>query len=45
LVGLGWSAGQADQAVSLVSSELNGEPAPGVPVLLKRAIQLLGRAR
>jgi holliday junction DNA helicase RuvA len=45
LVGLGWTAGQADQAVSLVSSELNGEPAPGVPVLLKRAIQLLGRTR
>jgi Holliday junction DNA helicase RuvA len=45
LVGLGWSAGQADQAVSLVAAELNGEPAPAVPVLLKRAIQLLGRAR
>ena len=45
LVGLGWTAGQADQAVSLVSSELNGEPAPGIPVLLKRAIQLLGRTR
>jgi Holliday junction DNA helicase RuvA len=45
LVGLGWTAGQADQAVSLVASELNGEPAPGVPVLLKRAIQLLGRTR
>ncbi len=45
LVGLGWTAGQADQAVSIVSSELNGEPAPGVPVLLKRAIQVLGRVR
>jgi Holliday junction DNA helicase RuvA len=45
LVGLGWTAGQADQAVSLVASEINGEPVPGVPVLLKRAIQLLGRAR
>jgi Holliday junction DNA helicase RuvA len=45
LVGLGWTAGQADQAVSLVAAELNGEPAPAVPVLLKRAIQLLGRAR
>jgi Holliday junction DNA helicase RuvA len=45
LVGLGWSAGQADQAVGLVSAELNGEPAPAVPVLLKRAIQLLGRTR
>jgi Holliday junction DNA helicase RuvA len=45
LVGLGWTAGQADQAVSLVAAELNGEPAPAVPVLLKRAIQLLGRTR
>jgi holliday junction DNA helicase RuvA len=45
LVGLGWTAGQADQAVSVVSSELNGEPAPGVPALLKRAIQVLGRTR
>lgn len=45
LVGLGWTAGQADQAVSVVSAELNGEPAPAVPVLLKRAIQVLGRTR
>jgi Holliday junction DNA helicase RuvA len=45
LVGLGWSAGQADQAVSIVSAELNGEPAPAVPQLLKRAIQVLGRTR
>src|SRR4051812_12203730 len=45
LIGLGWTAGQADQAVSLVAADLNGEPAPGVPVLLKRAIQLLGRTR
>ena len=45
LVGLGWTAGQADQAVGVVTSELNGEPAPGVPVLLKRAIQVLGRGR
>jgi Holliday junction DNA helicase RuvA len=45
LVGLGWTAGQADQAVALVAGELNGEPAPAVPVLLKRAIQLLGRTR
>jgi holliday junction DNA helicase RuvA len=45
LVGLGWTAGQADQAVSLVAAELNGDPAPAVPVLLKRAIQLLGRTR
>ena len=38
-------AGQADQAVGIVSAELNGEPAPAVPVLLKRAIQVLGRTR
>jgi Holliday junction DNA helicase RuvA len=45
LVGLGWTAGQADQAVTVVSAELNGEPAPAVPQLLKRAIQVLGRTR
>jgi len=45
LVGLGWTAAQADQAVGVVSAELNGEPAPAVPQLLKRAIQVLGRAR
>jgi Holliday junction DNA helicase RuvA len=45
LIGLGWSAGQADQAVSVVAAELGGEPAPAVPVLLKRAIQVLGRTR
>jgi Holliday junction DNA helicase RuvA len=44
LIGLGWTAGQADQAVSLVAAEVEG-PAPAVPVLLKRAIQLLGRTR
>jgi len=45
LVGLGWSAGQADQAVAVVTAELNGEPAPAVPHLLKRANQVLGRTR
>jgi Holliday junction DNA helicase RuvA len=45
LVGLGWSNTQADQAVGIVAAELNGEPAPGVPQLLKRAIQVLGRSR
>jgi Holliday junction DNA helicase RuvA len=45
LVGLGWTAGQADQAVNIVSAELNGDPAPAVPLLLKRAIQVLGRTR
>ncbi len=45
LVGLGWSSTQADQAVGIVATELAGEPAPGVPQLLKRAIQVLGRTR
>ncbi|MGE5828596.1 MAG: Holliday junction branch migration protein RuvA [Micromonosporaceae bacterium] len=45
LVGLGWTAGQADQAVAVVAAELDGGAAPGVPVLLKRAIQTLGRGR
>jgi Holliday junction DNA helicase RuvA len=45
LVGLGWTAGQADQAVAMVSESLDGQPAPAVPVLLKQAIQALGRGR
>jgi holliday junction DNA helicase RuvA len=45
LVGLGWTAGQADQAVGVVATELDGAPVPGVPALLKRAIQVLGRVR
>jgi Holliday junction DNA helicase RuvA len=45
LVGLGWSAAQADQAVGVVAADLGTEPAPAVPVLLKRAIQILGKAR
>ena len=44
LVGLGWAASQADQAVTAVADGLE-EPVPPVPVLLKRAIQLLGRSR
>jgi Holliday junction DNA helicase RuvA len=44
LVGLGWTAGQADQAVGVVAADLGQEPAPAVPILLKRAIQILGRA-
>ncbi|MEV4532965.1 Holliday junction branch migration protein RuvA [Asanoa sp. NPDC049518] len=43
LVGLGWSAAQADQAVAAVAEKATGsEP---VPTLLKMAIQLLGRTR
>jgi holliday junction DNA helicase RuvA len=45
LVGLGWTAGQAEQAVGAVATELDGAPVPGVPALLKRAIQVLGRVR
>jgi Holliday junction DNA helicase RuvA len=44
LVGLGWSAGQADQAVAAVAETIDG-PTPPVPVLLKQAIRLLGRTR
>lgn len=44
LVGLGWTASQADQAVAAVAESLP-DPVPPVPVLLKQAIRLLGRAR
>jgi holliday junction DNA helicase RuvA len=44
LVGLGWTASQADQAVASVAESVE-DPAPPVPVLLKQAIRLLGRAR
>ncbi len=44
LVGLGWTAGQADQAVVAVAATVEGAPPP-VPVLLKQAIRLLGKAR
>jgi len=44
LTGLGWTASQADQAVAVVAEGVE-EPLPPVPVLLKRAIQTLGRSR
>ena len=44
LVGLGWTAAQADQAVAAVAETVDGETPP-VPVLLKQAIRLLGRTR
>jgi Holliday junction DNA helicase RuvA len=44
LVGLGWTAGQADQAVAAVAETVDGQP-PAVPVLLKQAIRMLGRVR
>lgn len=43
LVGLGWSASQADQTVAAIATGIEGD-APPVPVLLKQAIKLLGRA-
>ncbi len=44
LIGLGWSAGQADQAVATVAEGIDGD-VPPVPTLLRQAIRLLGRAR
>jgi len=44
LIGLGWTAGQADQAVAAVAETVDGA-VPPVPVLLKQAILLLGRTR
>jgi Holliday junction DNA helicase RuvA len=45
LVGLGWTAAQADQAVAAVTQTLDGGPVPAVPVLLKQAIRMLGKTR
>jgi holliday junction DNA helicase RuvA len=45
LVGLGWTAGQADQAVAAVAESVDGGAVPPVPVLLKQAIRLLGKTR
>jgi Holliday junction DNA helicase RuvA len=44
LVGLGWTAAQADQAVASVAETIDGE-VPPVPVLLRQAIRVLGRSR
>ena len=44
LVGLGWTAAQAEQAVAAVAETVDGT-VPPVPVLLKQAIRLLGRTR
>jgi Holliday junction DNA helicase RuvA len=44
VLALGWSASQADQAVAAVAETVDGE-VPPVPVLLRQAIRLLGRAR
>ncbi|QSB16932.1 Holliday junction branch migration protein RuvA [Natronosporangium hydrolyticum] len=42
LIGLGWSSGQADQAVKQVAEQLGAE-VPPVPELLRQAIRLLGK--
>jgi holliday junction DNA helicase RuvA len=44
LVGLGWTAGQADQAISVVAEGIDGTT-PAVPELLRQAIKVLGRVR
>ncbi|MBL7261214.1 Holliday junction branch migration protein RuvA [Paractinoplanes lichenicola] len=44
VLALGWSAAQADQAVAAVAEGIDGD-VPPVPVLLRQAIRLLGKAR
>jgi Holliday junction DNA helicase RuvA len=44
VLALGWTAAQADQAVTAVAETIDGE-VPPVPVLLRQAIRLLGRTR
>jgi Holliday junction DNA helicase RuvA len=44
VIALGWSAAQADQAVTAVGETITAD-VPPVPVLLRQAIRLLGRAR
>ena len=45
LIGLGWTGGQADEAVAAVAEQLDGQTTPPVPVLLKQAIRMLGTVR
>jgi Holliday junction DNA helicase RuvA len=45
LIGLGWTAAQAEQAVATIVESLDGQPVPPVPQLLKQAIRLLGSVR
>ena len=44
VLALGWSAAQAEQAVAAVAEGIDGE-VPPIPVLLRQAIRLLGKAR
>ncbi len=43
LIGLGWTAAQADQAVNSVAASIDEQEPPPVPVLLRQAIRLLGK--
>lgn len=45
LMGLGWSAPQAEFAVTAVAEEIGDAPVPPIPAVLKMAIRMLGRAR
>jgi Holliday junction DNA helicase RuvA len=45
LVGLGWTAPQAEHAVAAVAESIDGGEVPPVPTLLRQAIRLLGNAR
>jgi Holliday junction DNA helicase RuvA len=44
LAGLGFSGKEAADAIDVVASDVAGVPQPDVPALLRRSIQLLGRA-
>ncbi|WP_433365804.1 Holliday junction branch migration protein RuvA [Actinoplanes sp. CA-142083] len=44
VLALGWTVAQADQAVSKLAEDIDGD-VPPVPQLLRQAIRLLGRAR
>jgi holliday junction DNA helicase RuvA len=44
VLALGWTAAQAEQAVSAVAETIDGE-VPPVPVLLRHAIRMLGKTR
>jgi holliday junction DNA helicase RuvA len=45
LAGLGFSGKEAADAIEVVAADVAGEPAPDVPALLRKSIQLLGRTR
>lgn len=45
LAGLGFSAKEAGEAIEVVAAEVGDGERPDVPALLRKSIQLLGRAR